>query len=167
MKNIAKFFGISIVATLLISGMGGVSACHEFSDLYAGQHTIVGEVEVLHAGGSSTVTITYRTDDGWEIKNTHLGVVKDFDDFPTTKKGNPKVGHLGREGLDGCRRPTTKTDTMVEYEVDIGAGYTGPLYIAAHAVVWHPCLGEETAWGNTGTSFPGNNWALYFVVEIV
>jgi hypothetical protein len=161
LKNVKKLV-IADTVNIITIARSAVSAT--YSPLLASKDYLpAGNVHVGHVGGSTTVTITYTTEDGWEIIDTHLGVVKDFDDFPTTKNGNPKIGYFAKKTLGGY--PTSITDTEVIYEIDIGT-YTGPLFIAAHAVVWHPIYGEETAWANTGLEFPGNSWALYFEITI-
>ncbi|MCK5906694.1 MAG: hypothetical protein KAG37_03840 [Flavobacteriales bacterium] len=38
--------------------------------------------------------LTIDLDDGWKAKDVHIQFGEDFSDFPTTKKGNPKVGHF-------------------------------------------------------------------------
>ena len=107
--------------------------------------------------------VEYSTIGDWYLTETHLAVVTDWNDFPMTKKGNPKVGHFPykHEGLD-----STYDEYIIPLEVDWELGTT--LYIAAHAVVekrLDTCvLQEETAWANCGginAFFPGNNWATY------
>ena len=159
MKNIAKFFGVSIVVILLISGMGGASAV--YSDLLAGQHTPVGDVHVRRIG--EILQVTFTTDGKWTIVETHLAVAKSLAEIPQTKSGNPKIGHFHR--FSGFPAEITPTEVIYRYNLN---GQRGVFYFAAHAEVSHPDLGKETetAWANTGQSFDGSSWALYFTVNL-
>lgn len=63
--------------------------------------------------------------------------------------------------------------TQVTHIIDLaGLGlsppyYTGTLYIAAHAVLFNSISGQrETGWADNALPFPGNSWALYFIVEL-
>ena len=181
MKNIAKFFGMSMVATILISGMGGVSACRVETELIAGQHTNVGNVEILHAHSvDSTMTITYTTSGDWILTESHVAVACSFKGIPQTnankpdKTHNPKVGKFQYSDKHGPVESYAYTIDLDDYDcitVNPSNGYyEGTLYIAIHGVVEHPCYGEETAWADTyGIPFnpDGNgNWALYLIVTL-
>ena len=169
MKNIEKFFGAGIVFILLLSGMGGVSACRLDTELIAGQDTTVGNVRVLHAHSvDNYMTITYETTGGWMLTETHVAVATSFDDIPQTKSGNPKIGKFQYSDPHPPVTTYTYTINLDEYITPTGGLYLGTLYIAAHAVVEHPDYGEETAWADTyGIPFnDGGSWALYFIVVL-
>ena len=170
-KTLGKMMAASLIVLLFISGMSSVSACHLDSDLIAGQHIDVGNVEVNHnAYTDHLLYITYSTEGGWVITETHLAVASSLSDIPTNKKGNPKVGHFPYTD------PAIEEPTQVQYIIDLDdfpslyhdGYYYGTLYVAAHAVVNHPCYGSETAWGDTyGQPFPGaNSWAMYFTITL-
>jgi len=178
-KNIGKIIAASIVSILFLSGMPGVLACdgwHEESPLYAGQdfENPIGNVEVTRECAARAMTVEYTTTGGWEITETHLAVTTSFDDIPQTGSGNPKVGKFP------YRSEHDPAVTVVTYVIDLddlfdGGPCEGTIYIAAHAVVQklvgydpdcNPIYDEETAWADTGYSFPGNSWALYFIIEI-
>jgi hypothetical protein len=96
------------------------------------------------------------------LEETHVAVVMDFDDFPQTKKGNPKVGQFPykHENLNG-----QAWDSYVIPLASLGVGAGDTVLIAVHAVL---CCGE-TAWANCGGSgafFAGNNWATYYPYTI-
>ena len=170
LKYIGKVIGASIVSILLLAGMSGVSACHVESELIAGQHTPVGMVTVNHyAYTDRYLHITYATTGGWEITETHVAVALSLDGIPHTNSGNPKVGKFP------YTNPAVSEPTLVEYIIDLNdfpslyhaPYYYGTLYVATHAVVQNPLYGQETAWGDTiSQQFPGNNWALYFVITL-
>jgi len=110
--------------------------------LYAGQHIDVGTVTVLNDGDSLYVEYEI-TEDGWVLKETHLEVVTNPNEFHTNKAGNPKVGlfphHREYDLVDGV-----KVDT---YTI-LNPGSVGEiLYIAAHAKVVRPIEGcYEPIW---------------------
>jgi hypothetical protein len=122
--------------------------------------------------------ITYSiTNLNWALNETHVDAQPDPDDFPMTKKGNPKVGHFTYH--NDTHLPGETSYTYIIYG-EWNAGDT--LYVAAHAEVskqvTETIIDEdgneiiityyvyETAWGD-GTDFPGNNWAMYFPIEIL
>jgi len=120
---------------------------------YWAHRMVVGEVSVWN--NETHLFVMYNTtDSGIGIHETHLAVVTDPDDFPMTKKGNPKVGQFPfkHEGLSGWTDMYT-----IPHDFDAGT----PLFIAAHAALCN----EETAWADCGGSdayFPGGNWATWF-----
>jgi len=167
LKNIKKALIIITLATLILASMQGVSAIKHKSKLYAGQHIEIGIVECRYYGqDTDTLEITYITDGTWHLKSTKVHVGTSLDDFPLTKKGNPKVGHFDYKDK---HKPMVDIFTV---EIDLDDYFTdeppyhgaGKLYIACHAVVQSDSGQEETAWANQGFSFPGNNWALYFTM---
>ena len=140
---------------------------HSGTDWYWEHRMRVGTVFIWNDGDYLYVKYYTNTTAGWYLTETHLAVVTDPEDFPMTKKGNPKVGHFPykHEGL------TPTYEYMIPLEADWEP--EDMLYIAAHAVVEKRSDGcvlqEETAWANCGGSeayFRGNNWATYFWYEV-
>jgi len=103
------------------------------TNLCAGQDIDIGNVIVEDDG--TTLFVTYEiTVPGWLITETHVEVVEEAPaDFPTTKKGNPKVGKFT---WSEDHNPPVETYTQEIPLDDIGEGVTaGDVYIAAHAAV--------------------------------
>jgi len=124
-------------------------------DLVAGQNIKVGTVTV--SNDADNLYVTYKTDDGWEITETHLAVANSLEEIPQTKKFNPIPGKFPY---------SSKYDLAVTeytYTIPLEDGDTD-LYIATHAKVEKQIDGgiiqEETAWGY-GDDFNGANWATY------
>ena len=97
--------------------------------LFAGQDILVGTVYVWN--DCVNLYVKYETTGGWVMTETHLAVVAAPGDFPTTNKGNPKVGHFpyGEENIF-----TDTWEEIIELSA-IPAGAEQKLFIAAHAVV--------------------------------
>jgi hypothetical protein len=98
----------------------------------------VGEVSVTEVNGS--IEVTYTTDAGWKITETHLAVA---DEEPVVANGNEwyENGWLNNGGNpppgqfpdgDNFGNPGVDEET---YTVDV-SGKTYPVYIGAHAVVY-------------------------------
>ena len=126
--------------------------------LFAGQDIPVGTVSVWNDGVE--LHITYNTTGGWVMTETHLAVVTESGDFPTTNKGNPKVGLFpyGEENIF--------TDTWEEIiglsAIQAETGET--LYIAAHAVVFNETTTElgDNLVANGGFELPiVSIWAVF------
>lgn len=176
MKKIKKTLIIGLTSILFFSGMlEGVSACNEDSPLYATQDILVGNVNAFHTAYGpypDKLIITYTTTDGWYLTETHLAVAESLDEIPQTKSGNPKIGKFPYKAEhDPSVTVMTYYVDLNDFDLDNPAPgvYKGTLVIAAHAVV-EKTIGdeilEETAWADTGDSFPGNSWALYFTIEL-
>jgi len=101
--------------------------------LCAGQDIPIGDVIVENDGTNLYVTYEIKVE-GWLLVETHLEVVEDVGDFPTTKKGNPKVGHFT---WSNDHSPPVETFTYTIPLADIGDGVSADdtVYIAAHAEV--------------------------------
>lgn len=100
----------------------------------------------------------------WRLVETHLDITLDPNDFPQTKKGNPKPGHFDFK--------TTHDSGTYEYTYMISMDFPDEsemLFFAAHAAVekWFDdeFISSESAWA-MGYDFPGANWATYFVGAI-
>jgi uncharacterized protein (TIGR02145 family) len=101
----------------------------------------------------------YTTDASWCITETHLDVQVDPANFFMTKSGNPKLGHFTFGASIPCEYSWTQDVDLTGIE---GWEPGSTLYITAYASVTGNS--QEGAWGE-GTSFPGNNWAMYFECE--
>jgi len=101
--------------------------------LCAGQNMDVGTITVWDDG--TNLYVKYETRGDWMMTETHLAVVDDDGDFPTTKTGNPKVGYFP-DGDD--YDPPVSKDTFTFNLDDEGWASCTDLYVAAHAVVVRP-----------------------------
>jgi hypothetical protein len=138
-------------------------------ELLAGQNTDVGEVSVLFNEDGTEMTVNYIVDmPGWCLLETHLDVQYVFDNFPTNKKGNPKVGHFQFSDdfpSSPCTSTWTKVVDLSGLDPDDYMSGDATVFIAAHAVVEYTDEAgnttDETAWGE-GNLFGGGNWSMYF-----
>ncbi|GAB3018677.1 hypothetical protein GCM10025298_02340 [Natronobiforma cellulositropha] len=134
-------------------------------DLLAGQHIEAGSVCVVNDG--EHLTVTYATDDGWEITETHLAVGASFDTFDaegwTNRPGNPRPGRFPHgDSYDG----TEETTYTVSLE-DVGVEPGDEVVIAAHAALERDDGTEsESAWGAGERFVQRGNWATHFGYEI-
>lgn len=95
--------------------------------LLAGQDIHVGNVTITDDG--DFLNVTYETDLGWLLAETHVDVQDDADDVPG--KRNPRIGHFAY---------ATEHDPAVDrftYVIDFGdlPANDGTIVVAAHAVV--------------------------------
>jgi hypothetical protein len=79
--------------------------------------TLVGHVDIVYAGG--VVTVTYHMLDGFELMETHVWIGST--NLPTLKNGK-----------------MTDSPGQFPYEDGVSLSVTGPVYVAAHAVVRMP-----------------------------
>jgi hypothetical protein len=91
---------------------------------------------------------------GWWISETHVAVYTSLDDFPLTKKGNPKVGQYAES-----------IELPVGLIWDIGTILCISVHASLQKIVNGEVVQDETGWGE-GTQFDGNSWAMYFTYEI-
>ncbi|MHC4754271.1 MAG: hypothetical protein ACYTBP_03930 [Planctomycetota bacterium] len=137
--------------------------------LCAGQDIPVGTISVKN--DANYLYVTYNTDGDWYLVETHLAVATDLNDIPQTKKGNPIPGRFADSN---DHDPDDKVKTFT-YTIDLSSLDGDVVIIAAHAVVENVLteepleILEETAWGDgcEGTSFPGKNWATYFIYTVL
>lgn len=112
-------------------------------DLCAGQDDPVGTVTVKNDGNN--LTVTYDTNDGWYLVETHLAVAESLDGIPQTqKKGKGKGNNLSKANPIpgdfpyGDNFNPADMNTSASYVIDMNSEGFEPddlLYIAAHAVV--------------------------------
>lgn len=111
-------------------------------DLIAGQSILAGAISV--SNDEENLYITYKTDDGWRIKEIHL-YAGPLDLLPVNAHNVPVPGEFPiKESFD----PTVDN---VTYEIPL-ALLEECFYIAAHAVVVKDGQ-TETAWGKGELSF--------------
>ena len=166
-KKMNKLVLLSALMIAIIGTFGTVSA-EEIHNLVAGGDQVVGNVTVSIV--DENISVTFTTTDGWLLNETHLHVANESEDIPQTKKNNPIPGQFdySEEHVSGV--------TEYTYVIPLD-GFSGDVYIAAHAVVQKPLLDEESgesildefgvpifdeesAWGNDNP-FKGKNWAMY------
>lgn len=128
------------------------NTCTETTDLIAGQNTVVGTVDVTYDPATNTYTVTYTTDNGWELDETHLWI-GDCANRPANNPGNPLIGQFPYS------ESHASGTTTYSYTID-GSGLDTVGCLAAHASVDGPNGENETAWGN-GLPYGGSNWAMY------
>lgn len=148
--------------------------------LFAGQTIDVGTVCVTvdstvdtsaACGTDSTgaLVVTYATENGWTLVETHLAVAEELADIPVNGKGNPRIGAFDYQ-ITGMANATTQSFVVPLCELGIdGADETcEPIIaeIAAHAVVENAAgTQSETAWAD-GEAFGAGSWAEHFGVDI-
>jgi len=155
-----------IVLSIVLLMLAGFAITSSAEDLVVGrEHIPVGELTVAVVGGNLEVTYDI-TDPEWELLETHL-----------------YVGIIAPTKSAPGRFPYGADDVAEEgkYVIDL-EGFTGTLYIAAHAEIGmidefgDPALDEndeqieETTWAWTEGDLsipPGKNWATYFEFVVV
>jgi hypothetical protein len=91
---------------------------------------VAGQVCVATVDTDLTVTFTATN---WCMTQTHLDVVSDPKDFPTTRNGNPIPGQFEyQETYESCVAIASYTVPYADL----------PVFIAAHAVLWDEASGE-------------------------
>jgi hypothetical protein len=127
-------------------------------DLIAGQHTVAGEVCIIN--DADTLFVTYTTNDGWVLNQTHLHFGNSLADFPLNRPGNPQIGHFAHSN---SHSPGV---TEFTYEAPLG-DLDGEIVIGAYAAVSNADVGtSEAAWGNGQRFVDQGNWAMYFKYTI-
>ena len=138
----------------------------------AGQNTDVGFVcarveDQDNDGDADTLVVTYETDNGWNLKETHLWVKNNEDPvLPANRKGNPKIGnfpHISEYIEDTVNEVEIPLDTFGDLHKMLcgGSGMALELNadLAAHASVQHEDLGQETAWAAGEQITAKGSWA--------
>lgn len=125
--SLAALFALVVALTVSASASAATNGTYSF-DLMAGQSIVAGQVDVVVSTGS--VAVTYQADPGFCIAQTHVDVVNNTADFPQNKPGSPMIGQFPQgEAFSPC---VTTTPTYT-FTLDT----SGPVYVAAHAVVWN------------------------------
>jgi hypothetical protein len=123
--------------------------------LFGGQTIDTGTVTI--SNDSSSLTVTYTTNDPWVISAVHLAVADSLDGIPQNRNHNPLPGHFP---INTTYDPPV---TTVSFVIPLDGFTTGEtLFIGAQAEVQAPGSqdGSQTAWG-FGPRFGGHNWATY------
>ncbi|HEY45441.1 MAG: hypothetical protein AMJ88_06200 [Anaerolineae bacterium SM23_ 63] len=138
---------VSIIFVFLVALIPATSLAHTEDDkfvtnLIAGQHIDVGNVEVWNDG--SNLFVQYVTSGDWCLTETHLAVAGSIEQIPTTKKGNPIPGQFDYKS-EYDPYPCVKNPDP--YVIPLSWGIGESVYIAAHAAVVQP-LGDcyESVW---------------------
>lgn len=127
------------------------------TELYAGQHILVGSVTFLD-DENGNFRVTYTLDGGWTMSESHvyLGLV---DDLPLNGPGAPKIGKFPfKEVHDPA--VTSYTYVIPSDGLPPAPDYTD-LAVAAHAVVNNPDGGDETAWAACDYTFADRGWGTW------
>lgn len=128
------------------------------TDLYAGQHTDIGEIQAFILGDN--LVVKYIIDNpNFDLEYVHLDWAIDFDGLHTNGPGNPQIGHFDyQSSASGDLHTITIPLSELQGE-DIDCEV--PFVMAAHAEV----TGGETAWGLGEEFTPGGSWAEYFTLD--
>jgi len=152
--------GNSLLATVSIKPQ---TKC---SDLFAGQHILIGQVCATLTGDEVDVIYSI-SEDGWRIDYTHFWYGEDAASYPSTRNGNPKIGNFPYAG------------SQLQYSIPLSAffvdacdscGSSKEMYFLAHAEVsrWFGGLRvqTETAWSDG--AILGRSWATQsaFTAEV-
>jgi hypothetical protein len=122
----------------------------------AGQHILVGNIEVYNSADS--IYVTYKTTGDWRMRTLHLFVGK-CNQLPVNKSGNPVPGRFPYSKSFGSYCATEFTFRFLK------SAFDSCFCVAAHAEVARANGSQaETAWGQ-GTRFvQKGNWGMYFNV---
>ena len=157
---VAVLMVVSNVHAQCVSVDGGVQT----QALYAGQTLDIGtvSVEVL----DTNLVVTYQTDSGWQLSETHLWVGDDLSDMPQTRKGSPKIGNFPYASgtLSGS---SVHVETVPLSVIGFNCPSTDQeYYIAAHAAVQRvdssgSVVQSETAWSDGSRYVERGMWGTY------
>jgi len=177
-----KFIGFLILTFCMLALLCVVASAETTVDLLAGQDIVAGTVTVSYEDGD--LCVTYETEDGWELVETHWAIATSSGDIPQTKKGNPKVGHFpyGDDDLgeydaeDNLLGGDDSYEECIELELE-----DGTYIIAAHASLLNrdnivgyvpdtepavPIYQQESGWGEGEEFADDRNWAMYFTFTV-
>jgi hypothetical protein len=101
--------------------------------LIAGQNTVVGDVTVEING--TNIIVTYRTEQGWYLTETHLHVTGEYVGFPINNGGNPQIGQFKYGNKHAYKVVSGNTVVYTIPKDEIILVTEGCYYFAAHAVV--------------------------------
>jgi hypothetical protein len=165
----------AIVVAVLCCCAGAYAQCVVTEDLsgvqcqtlLAGQTIDAGAVCVEVLG--SDLLVTYVTDNGWELVETHTWVGDSLGKLPQTKQGNPVPGRFPYQSGDisGATSHTVVIPLAVlGIDCDLNASDT-TLFVAAHAALQKPGgagggTQTETGWADGDRFVDKGNWGTYF-----
>lgn len=145
--------GVSVLTVLASAGIDNGCMCNVSVSLVAGRTADVGMVccAIKH----DTLYVTYSTDGGWVLSETHLAVAASLEGLPLNPPGNPVVGHFP---FKSKHDPPADTHRFAVDLDALGLVEAEELVIAAHADVLALSDGgavieQEGAWGD-GYRFP-------------
>jgi len=123
--NNGQDFKMNAVTTAFID-LNALEECELPVDLMAGQHINVGKVDVVSDG--TCIKVRFELSGSNYLTEVHVDVQSDPNCFPMTNAGNPKIGNFAyKASFDPSENKTV-------YETEC-IPVSGPVYIAAHAVV--------------------------------
>jgi len=141
-------------------------------DLLAGQTIDAGDVCLTVEGGD--LVISYLTENGWELAETHLWAGANLADMPQTRKGAPQIGQFPYASGD------ITGATSYEVRVPLSTfGLTGEetrcdaviFSVAAHAALRKDngdgTYQTETGWADGDTFVDRGTWATFFSGQLV
>ncbi|HDS29830.1 MAG TPA: hypothetical protein ENN67_02175, partial [Firmicutes bacterium] len=126
------------------------------TSLMVGQSNNLGTVTVSNNSGYLYFDVTLSDEaiaDGWVITETHADVYTSLDGFPTTKKGNPKIGNFA---YDINSEVPLDELWIVDFELYVA------VHVALQRIVDGEIVQEETGWGNGEPFAQKGSWAMYF-----
>jgi len=128
-------------------------------NFYAGQHILVGSINVTN--DDVNMYVTFNTEGDWQMSKTHL-YVGTLKGMPVNQSGNPQIGKFPYSTtFDPMVISYTFTIPLVELPGD------DCLVVAAHAEVNKvgpdgQVVDTQTAWGDGIQIKDGGSWASYF-----
>lgn len=127
-------------------------------DFLAGQHTDAGNISIK--ADSLNLYVTFNTEGGWVMRETHL-YVGSLAGMPQTPKGNPKIGNFPYKAV---HNPLVSSFTYTIPRASLAG--QGCVAIAAHsAASLLNSNGEEvrseTAWSAGKQLNQSGSWAMY------
>ncbi len=138
--------------------------------LLAGQTIIAGEVCSVVDGDS--LRLTYTSNGGWFIYETHLWAGTDFASLPVNKAGNPQPGLFPyASSQSGVASFTVSLPlSMFGLSKEMTACAPVTIYVVSHAVVKKTktdgSLQSETAYGEGTRLVQKGNWATWFSISL-
>lgn len=147
--------------------VAGETGTHE-EILYAGQTIEAGKV-TMEVDGQNLV-VTYETNAGWQIQQTHLWVGTDLADMPQTRQGNPKIGNFPYQSgnINGETRYSVSIPLAV---LNFFCPDEKAYYIAAHAALQRVdaaggVVQTETGWSDGSRYVERGMWGTYSTITL-
>jgi len=141
------------------------------TELMAGQSTDAGSVCATVDG--DFLKVTYTTEGGWQLTETHLWVGTQWGQMPQTRTGNPKIGNFpyNSGSLIGATTYTVSVD-LKTFGLNSSMSQCDALnlFIAAHAALRRTngdgTYQTETGWGDGVSLVERGSWAEGFAITI-